>query len=470
MDEADSVRERNSLQRLLARPGRGRDPRHADLQLALRGRAGAGTAGLSSQLAAWQLGTNSSVASWAGSQASLDWGGARSEASQVRSVADSLARARSDVSQARDSLARARCDTDWELDSLAGSMAASVMSGVASRASTSGRSLACSEASLASTSVRSLASRSEASRVDSLHSLWPTVSGKRKLALSDSEEEEEERWGAKRPRSPTVTHSSPRPGRLTGLVCSLLAWLARLLGLVLALLVVVLALAWHRNTQCGEQQSQQLPGPGALAAQLESQLFGQSEAVAVLSSAVGAGRAGGVTTLLLAGGVGTGKTHTARLLAQLLPTHHSHHFHACSLLTATTAARLPASLAHQCGWSLLVLDDCHLEQAELAGRLVELVTALGEAGGRGRGVVVVVTTPVLHPAPALLAGLKAVVVPYKPLTRPSVARCLARLAGPALTPATSQAVLDSLTWRAGLAVTGCKQLASRLDLVRGGEL
>ena len=455
MDETASVRQPNSLQRLLARPGRGRDPRHADLQLALRDRAGTSTARLSSQLAAWQLGSNSSVASRSGSQASLDWGGARSEASQARSGA--------------------RCDTDWEVDSLAGSMAASVMSGVTSRASASGRSLACSEASVTSTSVRSLASRSEASRVDSLHSLWPVVSGKRKLALSDSEEEEEEeeRWGAKRPRSPAVTRSTPRPGRLTSLVCSLLAWLARLLGLVLALLVVVLALAWHRNTQCGEQQSQQLPAPGALAARLESELFGQSEAVRVVSWAVGAGRAvgaGGVTTLVLAGGVGTGKTHTARLLARLLPTQHSQHFHACSLLTATTAARLPASLAQQCGWSLLVLDDCHLEQAELAGRLVELVTALGEAGGRGRGLVVVVTTPVLHPAPALLTGLGAVVVPYKPLTRPSVARCLARLAGPTLTPATSQAVLDSLTWRAGLAVTGCKQLASRLDLVRGGEL
>lgn len=209
------------------------------------------------------------------------------------------------------------------------------------------------------------------------------------------------------------------------------------------------------------------------------------------------------------------QTHAARLLSHSLPCHHNSQFLSCSLVTEDTIKTVIDRVILGCGYSLLVLDDCDLGDQtvlRLVRNLANDVT--NRADVKSSGLIIVLTTSdggkILNKLAAerirdrgLISGIssedinsaltkedskhiafkeqvaasKLVIrsIPFLPLSSESVAHCAKRAArdqGLTLSSAQLGAVMEmqqfAVIKNVKIANTGCKQIASRIDIVLAG--
>ena len=207
------------------------------------------------------------------------------------------------------------------------------------------------------------------------------------------------------------------------------------------------------------------------------------------------------------------QTHTATILSHLLPCRHNINFISCSLISQDLIRKIRETTSQTCGYSLVVLDDCDLQdtvvedfisslvmeldktvESKSSGTIVILTTSTGartinrlaakhlQSGGSLAGLSPAVIREHLQEEPGLSSLLSlhnqgsvtTHLVPFLPLSRDTVRSCLTRLAkhqGINLSPTQVEAVLDmQQVMKAGgleIVSTGCKQVVSKMDLVRG---
>ena len=209
------------------------------------------------------------------------------------------------------------------------------------------------------------------------------------------------------------------------------------------------------------------------------------------------------------------QTHAARLLAHSLPSHHNTQFLSCSLLTEDTIKTVMDKVILGCGYSLLVLDDCDLGDQNVLGLVRNLANDVtNRPDVKSSGVIIILTTSdggkILNKLVAerirdrgQISGISAEEInsalsredskhiafqeqvaapkllfrsiPFLPLSSESVARCAKRSArdqGITLSSAQLGAVMEmqqfAVIKNVKIANTGCKQIASRIDIVLAG--
>jgi len=334
----------------------------------------------------------------------------------------------------------------------------------------------------------------------------PRITAKRKRSsgVYFGEKEEVE---AKRPRTPSPHRTSKGQGadslqdsnkeksRLARL-CKLLLYFVCLLLLFVLLL---LALSSLRALQCSHHSSLALE-PVDL-----SSLHGQHLALGQLSSLSSSALP---SLLLMVGPLGTGKTHAASQLSKSFPVEQNIH----SLHSPPNDPTSLSSLIHRsCGLSSVILDDINLSDGVAVSRIENLLLTIAKAEEtKSNGSMVVVTSTsgskainalvgsslrvpssrnkieleemekVLGDQLPLLnlkrKGLSVMLVPFLPLNRDHVRLCiqqqLARV-GASLTKTEVSSLLDAFTFLPQefpvFSQTGCKQVASRVDLFLGGR-
>ena len=209
------------------------------------------------------------------------------------------------------------------------------------------------------------------------------------------------------------------------------------------------------------------------------------------------------------------QTHAARLLSHSLPTLHNTQFLSCSLLTEDTLITVMDRVILGCGYSLLVLDDCDLGDQNVLRLIRNLANDVtNRPDVKSSGVIIILTTSdggkILNKLVAerirdrgQISGISAEdvnlalrredpkhvsfqeqvaapkfllrSVPFLPLSSESVAQCAKRSArdqGVTLSSAQLGAVMEmqqfAVIKNVKIANTGCKQIASRIDIVLAG--
>ena len=207
------------------------------------------------------------------------------------------------------------------------------------------------------------------------------------------------------------------------------------------------------------------------------------------------------------------QTHTATVLSHLLPCRQNTNFISCSLISLDLVRKIREKTSVTCGYGLVVLDDCDLQDTMVKDFISRLVTELEEpVDSKSSGTIVIITTSTGAKTinrlaarhlqtggslagldPAVMAGyleeepglssllpsnnqrtVTTHLVPFLPLSRATVRSCLTRLArhqGISLSTSQVEAVLDmQQVMVAGdleIVSTGCKQVVSKMDLVKG---
>ena len=203
------------------------------------------------------------------------------------------------------------------------------------------------------------------------------------------------------------------------------------------------------------------------------------------------------------------QTHTATLLSHLLPCSQNLHFISCSLISMDHIRTIREKSSVTCGYGLVILDDCDLKDKMVEDFIKSLVMELDQTvESKSSGTILIVTTSSGAKTVNRVAGahlktggslaelsssvlsshleddlaltflsqlgsssVTTQLVPFLPLSRRDVRACVSRLAL-GLSPAQLEAVLDmQQRMEVGdteLVTTGCKQVASKTDLVRGG--
>ena len=209
------------------------------------------------------------------------------------------------------------------------------------------------------------------------------------------------------------------------------------------------------------------------------------------------------------------QTHAARLLSHSLPTLHNTQFLSCSLLAEDTLNTVMDRVILGCGYSLLVLDDCDLGDQNVLRLIRNLANDVtNRPDVKSSGVIIILTTSdggkILNKLVAerirdrgQISGISAEdvnsalrredpkhvsfqeqvaapkfllrSVPFLPLSSESVAQCAKRSArdqGVTLSSAQLGAVMEmqqfAVIKNVKIANTGCKQIASRIDIVLAG--
>ena len=210
------------------------------------------------------------------------------------------------------------------------------------------------------------------------------------------------------------------------------------------------------------------------------------------------------------------QTLAARLLSHSLPTLHNTQFLSCSLLAEDTINTVMDRLILGCGYSLLVLDDCDLGDQNVLRLIRNLANDVTDRPDvKSSGVIIILTTSdggkILNKLVAerirdrgQISGISAEdvnsalrredpkhvsfreqvaaapkfllrSVPFLPLSSESVAQCAQRSArdqGVTLSSAQLGAVMEmqqfAVIKNVKIANTGCKQIASRIDIVLAG--
>ena len=209
------------------------------------------------------------------------------------------------------------------------------------------------------------------------------------------------------------------------------------------------------------------------------------------------------------------QTHTARLLSHHLPARHNTQFLSCSLLTTDTAKTVVDRIILGCGYGLVVLDDCDLGDQNVVGMVRNIANDVtNRPGVKSSGVIIVLTTSdggkTLNKLVAerildrgKLSGISSeeinsalsrdnsqlrafqervaapkflfTAVPFVPLSSESLVKCARRAArdqGLTLSAAQLGAVMEmqqfAVIKNVKIANTGCKQIASRIDIVLAG--
>jgi len=366
------------------------------------------------------------------------------------------------------------------------------------------------------------------SGLSSWRPLSPEVGCKRKFssiaeAISDSDEDMEDRLVAKRPRTPL-----PNSLKVVGILEIFKLWVWKLLKSLVTIVIVmsalfifVLCFTFYKNYQCTQQKSLTINTTlvmEKLTRNLISQELGVKEimkSLAKFSSLTSEDTGPSTLLLLLFGWVGVGKTLAARLLSHSLPTLHNTQFLSCSLLAEDTINTVMDRLILGCGYSLLVLDDCDLGDQNVLRLIRNLANDVTDRPDvKSSGVIIILTTSdggkILNKLVAerirdrgQISGISAEdvnsalrredpkhvsfreqvaapkfllrSVPFLPLSSESVAQCAQRAArdqGVTLSSAQLGAVMEmqqfAVIKNVKIANTGCKQIASRIDIVLAG--
>jgi len=333
----------------------------------------------------------------------------------------------------------------------------------------------------------------------------PRITAKRKRSTASNFGEREE-VESKRPRTPSPHRSSkelvsaPPSGSQSSKLAKLCKLLLSFIGLLLLLVLLLLALSSLRALQCSHHSSLMLTHVDL------SSLHGQPLAARQISSVFSASPL--PSLLLMVGPLGTGKTYAASLLAKSFPVEHNIHAPHAPPADPTSLS----SLIHRsCGLSFVILDDVNLEDKVTVSRIEGLLLAIaGAEDTKSNGTMVIVTSTTGSKAINSLVGISArvpssrdlieleeveralvdhlplnnlrekglsvVLVPFLPLSRDHVRLCIQQQlvrAGSSMTNSEVNALLDTFTFLPQsfpvFSQTGCKQVASRVDLFLGGR-
>ena len=210
------------------------------------------------------------------------------------------------------------------------------------------------------------------------------------------------------------------------------------------------------------------------------------------------------------------QTHTANQLMKLLNTQHSSYFLSCPLITPASVSTIRDKISLTCGYSLLVLDDCDVEDDRVVDAVRSVAGGVVHGGDevKSSGVVMVMTSSagarsinkyvgehirsgggdlsdittetiqsVLSEDASPVLGLQQALsspsffihtVPFLPLTQETVLKCAQRFArdeGVKLSTGSLTKIMEmqqfSNVRNVKIATTGCKQISSKIDMIIG---
>lgn len=217
-----------------------------------------------------------------------------------------------------------------------------------------------------------------------------TVSDEDESVIEDSSEKL-----AKRPCTPDIREMDVKPS-LVWRVCHYL--LLTCVTLVVVICSLVLFVTW-RNYQCSSQKSltldltrlnSQLNPPTAGSRGLQGQHLATTHILSSLAR-FSISESPHTLVLVLLGGVGSGKTFTANLIADIFPVQSNVHRVLGSLGTTETELEyITHSLVRSCGPSMLLLDDITSMESAHYNKILERIA--GSHKDRTNSTLVVITT------------------------------------------------------------------------------
>jgi len=350
------------------------------------------------------------------------------------------------------------------------------------------------------------------------------LSGKRKYSTFDeaiSDDDDNISFVAKRPRTPENFVDNEVPddsSRLLAFLRKLVKSFFKMILIFLCGITLLLGYAMYKNFQCSYKQSRVID-INLIEKELSSNLFGQhlahAEIVSSITSFTQSTNTSPLLILVLFGWLGSGKTHSARLISSLLPHQSNSHFISCSL--PQTLQGVGSRVARDCGYSMIVLDDLDSADNDTLNMIEDLVVSINnDENSKSNGTIIVATTSagghavnklILERArtstasrdmikyddvmealndqrdsiplyKSLLAhNLPVRLIPFMPLTRDHLRKCAKKVAGEqglSITDKQMNHILDQVHYFSKdfpmFAKTGCKQISTKVDLLMGGSL
>jgi len=233
----------------------------------------------------------------------------------------------------------------------------------------------------------------------------PKLSGKRKYSTFDeaiSDDDDDTQVLAKRPRTPVNYDCANEPEakhELTAFLKKLLRIIFKLVLIFVISISMLLCYATYKNYQCSFKQSQALD-INLVDKELSSKLYGQhlahAEIVSSITSFIETPTSTTTTTspllvLVLFGWLGSGKTHTSRLISSILPHQSNTHFITCSL--PNTLQGVGSRVTRECGYSIVVLDDLDSADNDTLEIIEDLIVSINnDENSKSNGTIVVATT------------------------------------------------------------------------------
>jgi len=357
--------------------------------------------------------------------------------------------------------------------------------------------------------------------------ICPKLTGKRKYSTFDeaiSDDDDDTQVLAKRPRTPEnygSENGAEEEHKMIVFLRKLVRLVFKLVLIFVISIVILLCYATYKNYQCSFKQSQALDiilVDNELSSKLYGQHLAHAEIISSITSFLETPTTATTTSPLLVlvffGWLGSGKTHTSRIISSILPHQSNTHFITCSL--PHTLQGVGNRVTRECGYSVIVLDDLDSADSDTLDIIEDLIVSIyNDENSKSNGTIIVATTSsgghavnkiLLDMAKTSLTSRETVtydevmeavedqkdniplhnaltdlnipvkMVPFLPLTRDHLRRCAIKVAneqGMNISDEQLDTILDQVHYFSKdlpvFAKTGCKQISAKVDLMVGSE-